>query len=1165
MLCWSRVLLLLYVLLLAAATEDSEEQQKENEGFASLTYGEGPPLNVIVEAVSSTALNVSWDPPDEEPQYYEVTDVRDSFNELAYTTYCLIDELQPCKTYFYTVASHYESKQYPSPPTSGITLASVPPPPLNCDFDRITTNSMYLTWSAPDTACHIRNYNISWSWSSLWDDEHDSGETFSTVTKTPLRGLPPYANVTVDIAAATDAGFGPPLTCWNVTQQDKPGPPVNVRATTADHAVSVTWEKPQKANGKIVNYIISGSENDTTVDGKTTTVNIQGLQQCKLYNITVTAATVAGWGTATDPLPVFLNDSVIPSSVKCDLNGSNVMVTWVPPPEQCPPPTYNISWSGTSLWSDDTDTNSCSMDWMNEDPLSYELPHSLPYTKYSVCVSVDGYTSDTGCCQRVTPQATPGPPELLNLHNDKTSLIVNWTEPEEKNGVIDEYRITWTDSKGTPTNTKIPKESCCSHTINNLTPCENYTVSVSAHTVDWGEESPTKKTFIPNFVTDSSLNCDGSNSREAHISWSLAVRDCPVDEYFMNWTTTVQWNGHHNSNSTTMKGGGNLTTVLRGLEPETEFDFCLRVDEAGSNTACCTSTTRPEKPSQPKNLKIENKTQTTVTLSWSLPDQLNGILEDWQLTWPPNTEDEGIVLPKSKRAYTVTNLKPSTNYTFDLMAGNGAGYGDAAEIIVTTKPPDNNNNTNNTAIIIGASVGGVLLVVILVASSVYVYRNKSRKTPPISRKDTPLERSQNIYSQYPDPYVNQQQTPGNKESLSHEQGPREDIALDEINIKRPNSSMFTEEMTPARNNAGERRPSQTPSGVINYSGPRRPSQAPDEGINYKGPRRPSQAPYEGINYKGPRRPSQAPDEGINYKGPRRPSQAPDEGINYKGPRRPSQAPDEGINYKGPRRPSQAPDEGINYKGPRRPSQAPDEGINYKGPRRPSQAPDEGINYKGPRRPSQAPDEGINYKGPRRPSQAPDEGINYKGPRRPSQAPDEGINYKGPRRTSQAPDEGINYNGPRRPSQAPDEGINYKGPRRPSQAPDEGINYKGPRRPSQAPYEGINYNGPRRPSQAPDEGINYNGPRRPSQAPYEGINYNGPRRPSQAPNEGINYNGSRRPSQAPDEGINYNGPRRPSEVINSRSGGQNYNAQRRLSEKYEHYSWTKRYTKDTRDN
>ncbi|XP_042230742.1 uncharacterized protein LOC121872139 isoform X4 [Homarus americanus] len=981
MLCWSRVLLLLYVLLLAAATEDSEEQQKENEGFASLTYGEeGPPLNVIVEAVSSTALNVSWDPPDEEPQYYEVTDVRDSFNELAYTTYCLIDELQPCKTYFYTVASHYESKQYPSPPTSGITLASVPPPPLNCDFDRITTNSMYLTWSAPDTACHIRNYNISWSWSSLWDDEHDSGETFSTVTKTPLRGLPPYANVTVDIAAATDAGFGPPLTCWNVTQQD-----------------------------------------------------------------------------------------------------------------------------------------------------------------------------------------TPGPPELLNLHNDKTSLIVNWTEPEEKNGVIDEYRITWTDSKGTPTNTKIPKESCCSHTINNLTPCENYTVSVSAHTVDWGEESPTKKTFIPNFVTDSSLNCDGSNSREAHISWSLAVRDCPVDEYFMNWTTTVQWNGHHNSNSTTMKGGGNLTTVLRGLEPETEFDFCLRVDEAGSNTACCTSTTRPEKPSQPKNLKIENKTQTTVTLSWSLPDQLNGILEDWQLTWPPNTEDEGIVLPKSKRAYTVTNLKPSTNYTFDLMAGNGAGYGDAAEIIVTTKPPDNNNNTNNTAIIIGASVGGVLLVVILVASSVYVYRNKSRKTPPISRKDTPLERSQNIYSQYPDPYVNQQQTPGNKESLSHEQGPREDIALDEINIKRPNSSMFTEEMTPARNNAGERRPSQTPSGVINYSGPRRPSQAPDEGINYKGPRRPSQAPYEGINYKGPRRPSQAPDEGINYKGPRRPSQAPDEGINYKGPRRPSQAPDEGINYKGPRRPSQAPDEGINYKGPRRPSQAPDEGINYKGPRRPSQAPDEGINYKGPRRPSQAPDEGINYKGPRRPSQAPDEGINYKGPRRPSQAPDEGINYKGPRRTSQAPDEGINYNGPRRPSQAPDEGINYKGPRRPSQAPDEGINYKGPRRPSQAPYEGINYNGPRRPSQAPDEGINYNGPRRPSQAPYEGINYNGPRRPSQAPNEGINYNGSRRPSQAPDEGINYNGPRRPSEVINSRSGGQNYNAQRRLSEKYEHYSWTKRYTKDTRDN
>ncbi|KAG7164081.1 Receptor-type tyrosine-protein phosphatase S-like, partial [Homarus americanus] len=297
MLCWSRVLLLLYVLLLAAATEDS--------GGAAMSHAEeGPPLNVIVEAVSGTALNMSWDPPDEEPQYYEVTDVRDSFNELAYTTYCLIDELQPCTTYFYTVTSDYGSIQYSSPPTSGTTLASggapqdvtvtavsesalrvswdppsedpdyysiavgtapgvpvyttsyileglepcteyeisvaseygndeymatpvmgktldsVPPPPLNCDFDRITTNSMYLTWSAPDTGCYIRNYNISWSWSSLWEDEHGSGETLSTGTHTSVWDLPAYAIVTVNIAAATDLGFGPPLTCWNVTQQD---------------------------------------------------------------------------------------------------------------------------------------------------------------------------------------------------------------------------------------------------------------------------------------------------------------------------------------------------------------------------------------------------------------------------------------------------------------------------------------------------------------------------------------------------------------------------------------------------------------------------------------------------------------------------------------------------------------------------------------------------------------------------------------------------------------------------------------------------------------------------------------------------------------------------------------------------------------------------------
>lgn len=44
-------------------------------------------------------------------------------------------------------------------------------------------------------------------------------------------------------------------------------------------------------------------------------------------------------------------------------------------------------------------------------------------------------------------------------------------------------------------------------------------------------------------VSDASMQCDGSESRVASVSWSLDANDCPVSHYDVTWTTTVLWNG----------------------------------------------------------------------------------------------------------------------------------------------------------------------------------------------------------------------------------------------------------------------------------------------------------------------------------------------------------------------------------------------------------------------------------------------------------------------------------------------------------------------------------------------------------------------------------------------------------------------------------------------
>lgn len=55
----------------------------------------------------------------------------------------------------------------------------------------------------------------------LWEGGEDvSDNDFTTENETTLVDLPPYANVTVQVAAATEKGFGNATTCTGITPED---------------------------------------------------------------------------------------------------------------------------------------------------------------------------------------------------------------------------------------------------------------------------------------------------------------------------------------------------------------------------------------------------------------------------------------------------------------------------------------------------------------------------------------------------------------------------------------------------------------------------------------------------------------------------------------------------------------------------------------------------------------------------------------------------------------------------------------------------------------------------------------------------------------------------------------------------------------------------------
>ncbi|KAK8723258.1 hypothetical protein OTU49_011942, partial [Cherax quadricarinatus] len=309
-----------------------------------------------------TSLTVSWDPPDEPPLYYTVTVGSDT--QVIYGTSVIINNLQPCTAYIISVVSVYQDEESLPTYSSGKTLDSVPPPPQSCWFDDITSTAMMLYWQDADINCAITNHNISWSWDVLWSDEAGSGVDTNTGYHMRLRDLSPYTNVTAEVASYTDAGYGPSTSCWNVTSQEIPGPVVITNITWSDQSLYVTWSPPEEENGVILEYSINiMNEDDTelvTVDGTTNEAAITDLQQCVSYDVTVEAATEAGWGPPSDVYNIFTNGPPSPPD-KCwfsDITYNKMVINWVAPDSQCGVVNiYRINWWWDVLWSDEQGSN----------------------------------------------------------------------------------------------------------------------------------------------------------------------------------------------------------------------------------------------------------------------------------------------------------------------------------------------------------------------------------------------------------------------------------------------------------------------------------------------------------------------------------------------------------------------------------------------------------------------------------------------------------------------------------------------------------------------------------------------------------------------------------------------------------------------------------------
>ncbi|XP_019860969.1 PREDICTED: receptor-type tyrosine-protein phosphatase F-like [Amphimedon queenslandica] len=309
-----------------------------------------PVANPMASPVSSTAVNVSWLPPNlsnwnglitnytieyrTNDEYIrpsiEVTATLSSFansdDPRAATTplqleSIIIPSLHEFVNYSFIITLSNSIGQISSLPVHIVTLESTPSgPPLDVSVIVDSPSTARISWSPPmyiDRNGIIVNYTVRII-TTVRGTIRETNISNVSGNYYDASDLPQFASFNVTVAAATSVGLGPySPSVSNMTFEGVPSAPDPVIVKRRnDTAIQVNWTRPAEPNGIILGYLIYyiGTKNNTgteysninvliiinVTDPNTLSYLITNLLADTQYFINVTAYTSAGLGAVGD-------------------------------------------------------------------------------------------------------------------------------------------------------------------------------------------------------------------------------------------------------------------------------------------------------------------------------------------------------------------------------------------------------------------------------------------------------------------------------------------------------------------------------------------------------------------------------------------------------------------------------------------------------------------------------------------------------------------------------------------------------------------------------------------------------------------------------------------------------------------------------------------------
>ncbi|XP_068597953.1 usherin [Brachionichthys hirsutus] len=673
----------------------------------------------VVTALSPSSLSVTWSEPDHprgviQRYLLNQTGVGTVFTHNNGPRNYTATGLLPYTDYTFVLAACTAVGCGASVPSTGRTLQASPAGVWSRPRHLIINKSVVeLYWDQPTQPNgQISQYRLNRDRHTIFTGVHrDQNYTDS--------GLLPNHSYVYELEARTQGGTGvsekyiiqTPASCPTGIQ-----PPHNVTAL-GPHSVSLDWTPPAQLSAQPVRYnILLNPGSDWAImrpAGRGLHLNVTDLEAFTMYYIRVQACQIEGCGVGEGVYVRTLEtapEGLLPPTVKAA--GANVLeIHWLAPQK----PNGLISSYHIYRRPAGTEEQLLIFIWSGG-PLEFldASPALRPFSYFQYRIRADN-SKGSVLSQWALAQTLQAEPEEMApptaTPTGAYSAHLKWSEPVQPSGVISHYRLVYKEHQQDPTvnSTAVTaltvEGSVFEATVYGLQPYSRYSLQVEAVNDAGSVSSPwvgirtleDSPAGLGNFTVE-----QREQGRALLLSWDQPSTPNGI---------IVVYNLYNEGNLEF--SGLSRNFLFRRLEPWTVYSLTL---EACTSAGCShtppqlVTTSAAPPASQPPPIPFVIGPD-SVLLTWGPPSQAHGPIEEYVLLGKGLEEEgrgrsneesteksklspqvlftESSPQPGDTFSFTVTGLRPWTQYEFSVRTHNPAGHTHSPWVTVTTRqaPP----------------------------------------------------------------------------------------------------------------------------------------------------------------------------------------------------------------------------------------------------------------------------------------------------------------------------------------------------------------------------------------------------------------------------------------------------------------------------------------------